>query len=74
MTVATVADRIAQAVVKMQLEPLVEPHFDADSYGYRPKRSAHQAIGVTRQRCFRYHWVVDVDIRGFFLTISITNS
>ena len=45
---------------------MVEPHFDADSYGYRPKRSALQAVGVTRQRCFRYHWVVDVDIRGFF--------
>ena len=64
--IPTVADRIAQAVVKMQLEPLVEPHFDADSYGYRPKRSALQAVGVARQRCFRYPWVVDVDIRGFF--------
>ncbi len=71
--IPTVADRIAQAVVKMQLEPLVEPHFDADSYGYRPKRSALQAVGVTRQRCFRYHWAVDVDIRGFSIT-SIMSS
>ena len=50
----------------MQLEPLVEPHFDVDSYGYRPKKPAIQAVGVARQRCFCYHWVVDVDIRGFF--------
>ena len=64
--IPTVADRIAQAVVKMQLEPLVEPHFDVDSYGYRPKKSAIQAVGVVRQRCFRYHWVLDVDIKGFF--------
>lgn len=64
--IPTVADRIAQAVVKMQLEPLVEPHFDVDSYGYRPKKSAPQAVGVARQRCFRYDWVVDVDIKGFF--------
>ena len=64
--IPTVADRVAQAVVKMYLEPLVEPHFHVDSYGYRPERSALQAVGVARQRCFVYHWVLDVDIKGFF--------
>ena len=64
--IPTVADRVAQAVVKMYLEPLVEPHFHVDSYGYRPEKSALQAVGVARQRCFVYHWVLDVDIKGFF--------
>ena len=64
--IPTVADRVAQGVVKMFLEPLVDPHFNVDSYGYRPKKSAIQAVGVARQRCFRYPWVLDVDIRGFF--------
>ena len=64
--IPTVSDRIAQMVVKMQLEPMVEPHFHPDSYGYRPKKSAHDAIGMTRQRCWRYNWCVDLDIKGFF--------
>ena len=64
--IPTVADRVAQAVIKMYLEPLVEPHFHVDSYGYRPEKSALQAVGVARQRCFVYHWVLDVDIKGFF--------
>ena len=62
--IPTVADRIAQAVVKLQFEPEVEPHFHEDSYGYRPGRSAHQAIGVTRQRCWWHDWVLEFDIRG----------
>jgi RNA-directed DNA polymerase len=53
-------------VVKMNLEPMIEPHFHPDSYGYRPKKSAHDAIGMTRQRCWRYNWCVDLDIKGFF--------
>ena len=64
--IPTVSDRIAQMVVKLMLEPLVEPHFHADSYGYRPGRSALDAVGVTRQRCWHRDWVIDLDIKGFF--------
>ena len=64
--IPTVTDRIAQMVVKMYLEPLVEPHFHQDSYGYRPGKSAIQAVGVARQRCWRIDWVLDLDIKGFF--------
>lgn len=64
--IPTVGDRIAQTVVKMVLEPLVEPHFHEDSYGYRPGRSAHDALGTARQRCWRADWVIDLDIKGFF--------
>ncbi len=64
--VPTVADRVAQMVVKMTLEPVVEPIFHPDSYGYRPGRSAHQALEVTRQRCWRYDWVLEFDIKGLF--------
>ena len=62
--IPTVSDRIAQMVVKLQLEPKVEPYFHKDSYGYRPGKSAHQALEVTRQRCWRYDWVLEFDIRG----------
>ncbi len=68
--IPTVADRIAQTVVKMVLEPQVEPHFHADSYGYRPGKSAHQALAVTRQRCWRHAWVLEFDIRGLFDNIE----
>ncbi len=68
--IPTVADRIAQAVVKMHLEPKVEPHFHPDSYGYRPMRSAIDAVGKTRKRCWRYDWVIDLDIKGFFDNID----
>jgi len=61
-----VGDRIAQTVVKMYLEPKVEPVLHPDSYGYRPGRSAHDALAVARQRCWRNDWVLDLDIRGFF--------
>ena len=64
--IPTVSDRIAQMVVKLMLEPLVEPHFHEDSYGYRPGKSALDAVGVTRQRCWRYDWLIDLDIQGFF--------
>jgi len=64
--IPTVSDRIAQMVVKMYFEPLVEPHFHPDSYGYRPDKSALDAVGVTRQRCWRQDWVIDLDIKGFF--------
>ena len=64
--VPTVSDRIAQMVVKLEFEPLVEPHFLPDSYGDRPGKSALEAIGVTRKRCWRYDWVVEFDIKGLF--------
>jgi len=64
--IPTVSDRIAQMVVKLMLEPDVEPHFHEDSYGYRPGKSALDAVGVTRRRCWRRNWVVDLDIKGFF--------
>jgi RNA-directed DNA polymerase len=64
--IPTVSDRIAQTVVAMVLEPVLEPHFHPDSYGYRPGKSAIQALGVARQRCWRSDWVLDLDIKGFF--------
>lgn len=64
--VPTVSDRIAQTVVKLVLEPILEPVFDEDSFGYRPGRSALDAIAVTRKRCWYYDWVVEFDIRGLF--------
>ena len=63
--VPTVADRIAQTVVRMYLEPEVEPLFHPDSYGYRPGRSAHDALAACRQRCWESDWVIDLDIRAF---------
>ena len=68
--IPTVTDRIAQMVVKRYLEPLVEPIFHKDSYGYRPNRSAHEALAVARQRCWRQDWVLDLDIKGFFDNID----
>ena len=68
--IPTVSDRIAQTVVKRYLEPIVEEYFHADSYGYRPGKSAIEAIGVARQRCWRYDWVLDLDIKGFFDNID----
>ena len=68
--VPTVADRIAQTVVAMVLEPEVEPIFHDDSYWYRPGRSALDAVAVTRRRCWRSDWVIDMDIRAFFDTID----
>lgn len=64
--IPTIADRIAQMVAKQKLEPLVEPHFHEDSYAYRPGRSHLQALGVTRKRCWRHDWVLDLDVKGCF--------
>ena len=64
--IPTVGDRVAQAVVKQYLEQIAEPRFHPDSYGYRPGRSAHQAIERTRERCWRFKWVLEIDIRSFF--------
>ena len=63
--VPTVDDRIAQTVAAMELERAVEPVFHPDSYGYRPGRSALDAVGRCRERCWRNDWVVDLDIRAF---------
>ena len=64
--IPTVSDRIAQMVVKLVFEPEVEPDFHLDSYGYRPHKSALDAVGITRQRCWKYDWVVEFDIKGLF--------
>lgn len=64
--VPTVADRIAQTVVALTLEPRTESIFHDDSFGYRPKRSALQAVERCRQRCFRRDWVLDLDVAQFF--------
>src|ERR1700746_1881035 len=64
--IPTVSDRIAQTVVKRIIEPILDPIFHPDSYGYRPGRSAKQAIAVTRERCWRYDWVVEFDIKAAF--------
>jgi group II intron reverse transcriptase/maturase len=68
--VPTVADRVAQTVVKQVLEPILDSIFLADSYGYRPNKSALDAIGVTRERCWKYDWVLEFDIKGLFDNID----
>jgi RNA-directed DNA polymerase len=68
--IPTVSDRIAQMVVKMVLEPGLEKHFHPDSYGYRPNKSAAQAVDLARKRCWQYDWVIDLDIKGFFDNID----
>jgi RNA-directed DNA polymerase len=68
--IPTVADRIAQMVVKQRLEPLLEPYFYPDSYGYRPEKSAIEAVAQARKRCRHYNWVLDLDIKSFFDTIG----
>ncbi len=68
--VPTVSDRIAQMVVKVELEPKLEPHFHRDSYGYRPNKSSHQAVEITRKRCWEFDWVLEFDIKGLFDNIN----
>jgi RNA-directed DNA polymerase len=68
--VPTVSDRIAQMTIKLMFEPLVEPCFLDDSYGYRPNKSALDAVGVTRKRCWQYDWVIEFDIKGLFDNID----
>lgn len=68
--VPTVSDRIAQMVVKLMFEPTVEPYFYPDSYGYRPNKSALDAVGITRERCWRYDWCIEFDIKGLFDNID----
>jgi len=68
--IPTVADRIAQTVAKNRLEPKVDPLFHDSSYGYRPKRSALQAVEACKINCWQKGWVVDLDIKGFFDNID----
>lgn len=68
--IPTVTDRVAQMVGVLYMEPNVDPAFHTDSYGYRPGKSAHDAVGMARQRCWRHDWVIDLDIKGYFDTID----
>ena len=68
--VPTVADRVAQMVVKQVIEPDLDAVFLPDSYGYRPRKSALDAVGVTRERCWKYDWVLEFDIKGLFDNID----
>lgn len=68
--IPTVSDRVAQMVAKMYLEPKVDRCFHEDSYGYRPGKSGLEAIGTARKRCWKWDWVIDLDIKGFFDTID----
>ena len=68
--IPTVADRVAQEVARRYLEPVLEPVFHIDSYGYRPGKSAIEAVRTARQRCWRYDWVLDIDVKGYFDSID----
>ncbi len=68
--IPTVTDRVAQEVAKSVMEPIMEKEFHADSYGYRPNRSAHDAVNQCQLRCYEYRWVIDLDIKGFFDSID----
>jgi len=68
--IPTVSDRVAQMVVKLMLEPKIEPIFLNDSYGYRPNKSALDAVGIVRQRCWKSDWVLEFDIKGLFDNID----
>jgi RNA-directed DNA polymerase len=70
--IPTVADRVAQTMAKMVLEPQLDPCFDEDSYGYRPRKSALDAVAQARKRSWQYLWVIDLDIKGFFDSINHT--
>ena len=68
--IPTVADRIAQTVVALQLMPRTESIFHDDSYGYRPKRSPLDAVATCRQRCWKKNWVLDLDVAKFFDSVD----
>lgn len=68
--IPTVGDRVAQMAVKMILEPRLERLFHESSFGYRPRRGAHQAVMQARRNCWRYDWVVDLDMKAFFDIIN----
>jgi group II intron reverse transcriptase/maturase len=68
--IPTVADRVAQEVARRYLEPILEPVFHPDSYGYRPGKSAIDAVRTARERCWRYDWVLDLDVQAYFDSID----
>jgi len=68
--IPTVADRVAQEVARRYLEPILEPVFHPDSYGYRPGKSAIDAVRTARERCWRYDWVLDLDTQAYFDSID----
>ena len=68
--IPTVADRVAQEVARRYLKPILEPVFHIDSYGYRPGKSAIDAVRTARQRCWRYDWVLDLDVKAYFDSID----
>ena len=68
--IPTVADRVAQTVVKLHVEPNLDRLFHPDSFGYRPGKSAKQALAITRKRCWQFDWVVEFDIKGAFDNID----
>ena len=68
--IPTIADRVAQEVVRARFEPVMERYFHRDSYGFRPGKSAPEAVKTCRERCWKYDWVLDVDIQKFFDTID----
>jgi len=68
--IPTINDRIGQMIVKEYLEPRFERIFSENSYGYRPKKSAHMALFEVRENCRKSDWVIDLDIKGFFDNIS----
>ncbi|MFC3122810.1 group II intron reverse transcriptase/maturase [Agaribacter flavus] len=68
--IPTVGDRVAQMAAKMLIEPSLEQVFHPSSFGYRPARSAHQAVSQAKQHCWRYDWVLDIDMKAFFDTID----
>lgn len=70
--IPTITDRVAQQVIASELESIVEKHFSKNSYGYRPNKSAHQAVEQCRINCLKYSWVIDIDIKGFFDNIDHT--
>ena len=68
--IPTVKDRVAQMVIRKELEEILEPEFSDNSFGYRPNKSAHDAIEQARTNCWQYAWVIDMDIKGFFDNID----
>lgn len=68
--IPTVVDRVAQQVIATELENIVDKHFSRNSFGYRPNKSAHEAVEQCRLNCMKYSWVIDLDIKGFFDNID----
>ncbi len=67
-TMPTIADRVAMTVAAMYLGERAEPRFHPDSYGYRPGKSALEAVGTCRARCWKYDWAIDLDVQKFWLS------